>query len=95
MGLGILILLPKQLRELGSIIIFSVFNPGYHGKADTPISSVGPTPIIVLTKKSYLYCQIFLLCLLIINYLNLVTMVTTITWKKVAWKTQVIILSCY
>ena len=32
MGLGILILLPKQLRELESIY---VFNPGYHGNADT------------------------------------------------------------
>ena len=42
-----------------------------------PLSSVGPTPFIVLTKKSYLYCQI------IINNLTLVTMVTAITWKKV------------
>ena len=39
-----------------------------------PLSSVGPTPFIVLTKKSYLYCQIII---------NNFTLVTAITWKKV------------
>ena len=39
MGLGILILLPKQFRKLGSIY---VFNPGYHGNADTTIKFCRP-----------------------------------------------------
>ena len=86
MGLGILILLQKQLRESGSIlystlVITVMLTP--------PLSSVGPIPFIVLTKKSYLCYQI------IINNLTLVTMVTAITWKKVVWKAQVIILSGY
>ena len=78
MGLGSLILLPKQLRELGCTY---VFHPGYHGNADTTIKFC--RPFIVFTKSWYLYCQSSPLGLLIINYLTLVTLVTTITWKKV------------
>ena len=54
MGLGSLILLPKQLRELGCTY---VFHPGYHGNADTTIKFC--RPFIVLTKSWYLYCQSF------------------------------------
>ena len=77
MGLGILILLPKQLGAIEYLCI-QPWLP--------PLSSVGPSPFIVLTKKSCLYCQIFPLGLLIINYLTLVTMVTAITWKKLHGK---------
>ena len=86
MGLGILILLQNQLRELWSILYSTLVTTVM---LTPPLSSVGPTPFIVLTKKSYLYCQI------IINNLTLVTMVTAITWKKVLWKAQVIILVGY
>ena len=39
MGRGIFIMLPKQLRKLGSIYIF---HPGYHGNADITIKFCRP-----------------------------------------------------
>ena len=83
MGLGILMLLPKQLRELGSIY---VFNPGYHGDADTTIKFCRPSTLHSPYQEIVSVLSKFPLGLLIINYLTLVTMETAITWKKLHGK---------
>ena len=88
MGLGILILLPKHLRE-GFIY---VFHPGYHGNADTTIKFCRPYTLHSPYQEIVSVFSKFPLGLLIINNLTLVTMVTAF---KVAWKAQVIILSGY
>ena len=83
MGRGIFIMLPKQLRELGSIY---VFRPGYHGNADTtnkfcrPFTLHSPYQDIVSVLSKFPPWPIDY------KLFNPVTMVTANTWKKLNGK---------